>query len=623
MTVNRHLEAVDIALARGDLIGAAMMLDARGAAESKDPHELVLLARVLTLRGRHQQAMTMLARALEQDAHHVEALVERARYAVAAGERSAASEWFGRAWQTGSRSESWVVEWVQLLVQLGDPVRASEIAHAHCACVPQNSEAWFWLGYAQQVTRQFGPARVSYEHCARLNPNRPMLANNIAALCLEQDDVAHARHLLEQVVAHDPANAMAWTNYATALRKQGELVAAQIAVERALAIEPDYPVALQAQVNVLKEMQAWDLAYALAQRAYELAPGDANAWNLAMLQLMRGDYENGWRHHEARWQGSRELREHRHELPMPLWEGQSLKGKTLVVWGEQGHGDVLQFVRFVPLLAERVKRDGGTLVYCTYPGLQSLLRRSLTGIVVPVVATGDPSTHPAGDWHVPLASLPMRLGVRLKDLPMRQRYLTADAGGVEAWRERLVGSRGIKVGLVWSGSRTHQRNPMRSVNAVAYARAFSALKGVAFFSLQVAADADVQAMRNAGLQIADHTAEFATFDNTAAYLQNLDLVITVCTSVAHLAGGLGVPTWLLLDVNPHWTWMTGREDSPWYPSVKLYRQPAYGQWGPVLTRVAADLTNLIKRCQSTRPAMGKATPDKRSLHVSGIQWADQ
>ncbi|MGC3030231.1 tetratricopeptide repeat protein [Burkholderia sp. DN3021] len=598
MKRNLHLEAVDIALERNDVVGAAMMLDARRAAESKDPHELVLIARVLMLRGRGQEAKAMLARALEHDEHHVQALVECARQAIAAGELPAASDWFGRAWQEGCHGEAWVIEWVELLVHLGDHARADEIMQVHCVCAPGSSEGWFWRGYIQHVRGEYAPALVSYERCVRLNPDRPMLANNLGALYLEREDMVQARQLLKRALVDDPRNVMAWTNYSTVLRLNGELAAALIAVERALALQPDYSIALQAHANVLKELQEWDRAWASIKRAHSLSPDATTTWALAMLQLMRGEYASGLANHEARWHGSRELRNRYPDLPIPSWEGQPLKGKTLVVWGEQGRGDVLQFVRFVRPLAERIKREGGTLVYCTYPELQPLLQRSLAGIVTPIVATQDPKTFPTGDWQVPLASLPLWLGAGLEDLPMCHRYLTADAERVEAWRERLTGSRGMKVGLVWSGSRTHQRNPMRSVNPVAYAQAYAGIEGVKFFSLQKDAQDDVQSIRRVGLPITDHTAEFATFDDTAAYLKNLDLVITVCTSVAHLAGGLGIPTWLLLDVNPHWVWMLGREDSPWYPSIKLYRQTSYGQWNPVLQRVAVDLAKVAECCHS-------------------------
>jgi hypothetical protein len=276
-------------------------------------------------------------------------------------------------------------------------------------------------------------------------------------------------------------------------------------------------------------------------------------------------------------------------MPAQRWQGHSLAGKTLFVWSEQGNGDVIQWVRFLPIIAERVRCEGGKLVFCCYSGLSTLVRRSL-GEHVDVFVTHEQFPYPPHDFHLPLASLPLILNVTLDQLPVGTAYLKADATKVDAWSARLpVRSGRFRVGLVWSGSRTHQRNPLRAVDPLAYARTFSHFQSIDFVSVQLDGESEVQAMCDEGLRVIDHTGELTSFDDTAALLQSMDLVITVCTSAAHLAGSLGVQTWLLLDVNPHWVWMTERSDSPWYPSIRLYRQQEYGQWDPVLEQVARDL----------------------------------
>jgi hypothetical protein len=196
---------------------------------------------------------------------------------------------------------------------------------------------------------------------------------------------------------------------------------------------------------------------------------------------------------------------------------------------------------------------------------------------------------PDFDFHIPVGSLPLALGVTLDNLPAPSSYVVTDARRTAYWREKLQRGSGLKVGLVWSGSRIHQRNPLRSVPPALYARAFGSLSGVEFYSLQVDGADEVAAMASDGLEVIDWTKEFQSFDESAALVCNLDLVITVCTSVAHLSGALGVPTWLLLDVNPHWVWMLERDDSPWYPSIRIYRQQRYGDWLPVLEQVKAEL----------------------------------
>ena len=605
-----YLEQVDASLARGDLIAASLALEAHQAQDSHNPYELIALSQVMRLRGRYPQALNAIERAVEHNPMHVSVLVERARYALGTGDLTATDAWFERAWrdltqeQMQDADDAWVAEWLDVLMRLSRRERARQVASAWCERKPEDGERWFWLGYTHHVDALQAQALDAYLRCAQLVPRRPMLRNNIAAVYLELEDYSAARPLLEQTLAEEPGNALAWTNLGTLLLKRGEIAQAQVAAERACVLAPDYPTALRSHSYVLKELQQWPEALAAIERAYALGPADgATQWSLAMLQLIHGDYVRGWISHEWRWNGSPELRSRMPNFSAPLWEGQSLAGRTLLIWGEQGHGDALQFVRFVPAIAERVRREGGKLIYCCFPGLLTLFRRSLEGVVETVL----PSTVvqlPDFDYHVPLATLPLRLGITVDDLPVWSApYLSADEAQVNGWRKRCARFRAagaLKVGIVWSGSRTHQRNPMRAVDPVACAKAWGSIPDVEFFSLQVDAADEVSAARRAGLRLEDHTAQFTSFDDTAAYLRNLDLVITVCTSVAHLAGALGVRTWLLLDVNPHWVWMIGRPDSPWYPSLTLYRQPAYGQWDPVLVRVAKDLARLAGQAGLTK-----------------------
>jgi hypothetical protein len=314
--------------------------------------------------------------------------------------------------------------------------------------------------------------------------------------------------------------------------------------------------------------------------------------NLGMLHLVRGDYAHGWQTHEARWDGSLELGGNRPAMPAPTWQGEPLAGKTLLVWGEQGMGDVLQFSRYIPLLAERVHREGGRLVWNSFPQMGALLARSLGNYVDGYSAGGGVESLPPFDYEIPLLSLPLIFDTREETIPGATPYLRADAAVNASWQQRLAGETRLKVGLTWTGSLGHQRNPFRRVGWERYAEHFGGMHNVAFYSLQPGAGTDVTAARAAGLPMSDYTAELATFDDTAAFVSALDLVITVCTSAAHLSGALGQRTWVLLDVNPHWVWLLDRSDSPWYPSATLYRQPQFGQWDPALKAVAGDLSVL-------------------------------
>ncbi|MBR8226364.1 hypothetical protein KDW50_32880, partial [Burkholderia ambifaria] len=287
-------------------------------------------------------------------------------------------------------------------------------------------------------------------------------------------------------------------------------------------------------------------------------------------------------------------------LPGPRWQGEPLAGKTLLVWGEQGLGDVLQFARFVAPLAERVHREGGRLAWNTFPQVGTLMQRSLGAHADAFSAGGSVDELPAFDYEVPLIGLPLMLGMETSTLGESVPYLHADRHARDAWRARLAGDGRLNVGLVWTGSPGHQRNPFRRVGLDRYADAFRGIDGVTFHSLQPGADADVAAARAAGFAIKDYTAELKSFDDTAAFIGALDLVITVCTSVAHLAGALGARTWVLLDVNPHWPWLLERTDSPWYPTATLYRQPTFGAWAPVMAALGRDLRGLA--ADAKRPA---------------------
>lgn len=594
------VERIDELTAQGDLIGAWRLLNAGEFGQSSHSGVLIARARLQRLRGRHAEARVSLEQGLLDSPGERAVQIELARIALDFGEPEVAHAWYERAYCDEARGEGWVLDWADLLCRLNRVEVAQSVASAFCECTPASANGWFVLGLAYQLQKQHDMALSAYQRALQLDAAVPMLRNNMAASYIETGAHAKAKSLLQRTLHEEPANPFAWTNLAVVLLHDRDPAAAQVAAERACALAPNYLMALQICSNVHKELQEWDGALALIQRGLTLEPGNASMlWSLAMLQLLRGDYAAGWSSHEGRWDGSPELRNSSPDMHAPRWQGHSLAGKTLFVWSEQGYGDVIQFARFLPLIAERVRREGGKLVFGCYSGLATLVIRSF-GEVVDRIVPHDQSPFPPHDFQLPMASLPLMLNVTLDQLPAATAYLKADAPKVDAWRARWPARSGrLRVGLVWSGSRTHQRNPLRAVDPVAYARTFNRFQSIDFVSVQLDGGDDVQVMRDTGLRVIDHCDELTTFDDTAALLQSMDLVITVCTSAAHLAGSLGVQTWVLLDVNPHWVWMTGRSDSPWYPSIRLYRQQTHGQWAPVLEQVARDLDTVAGRA----PAM--------------------
>ncbi len=474
---------------------------------------------------------------------------------------------------------------------------AIELAAIIAQLDPHRALAHFRIGYTLQMANRNREAIAPYRHALAIDPILPKLRNNLAgALKLTGGDVSEQLALLQGAVRDDPGNGEGWTNLTDASRVNLNLPRALEAGARAVQCAPHSPLAHNNYALALREAQRWDEAEHAARTACALAPNDASMRsNLSMLQLMRGDYTRGWVSHEARWDGSLELGGNRPAMPAPTWRGEPLTGKTLLVWGEQGMGDVLQFSRYIPVLGERVHREGGRLVWNSFPQMGALLARRLGDHADDYSAGGGVESLPPFDYEIPLLSLPLIFDTREETIPAAIPYLYADAAAGESWRTRLAGESRLKVGLTWTGSLGHQRNPFRRIGCERYAAHFGGMQDVAFYSLQPGAGADVAAARAAGLPLTDYTAEFASFDHTAALVSALDLVITVCTSVAHLSGAIGQRTWVLLDVNPHWVWLLDRSDSPWYPSATLYRQRQFSQWDPALEAVARDLSALAAR----------------------------
>ncbi|WP_244110231.1 tetratricopeptide repeat protein [Burkholderia cenocepacia] len=488
-----------------------------------------------------------------------------------------------------------VASLTQGLIDRGDLAQAVDLAAQHWKAHPDSPHAAFNCGYALQIAERHTEAIAPYRRVLELAPAWPSLKNNLAlAIRLTGGDPEIEHALLEGALDDNPGDARAWTNAVITRLERLDLDGAMRAATQAFALAPESPLVANNAATALKEAGQWDAAQAYAQRAIELAPHNpAYRHNLSLLQLARGDFTSGWRNYEARWDGSGELRGRLPVFSGPRWRGESLAGKTLLVWGEQGIGDVLQFCRYVPLLAERVRREGGRIVWNSFPQMGALLERSLAQHVDAYDVATQTDALPAFDFELPLMSIPWMLGLDGDVFATQGPYLHADRAATDAWRTALAGEKRLKVGLAWTGSLTHGRNRYRRVGLDRYADAFGRLQDdVAFYSLQPGAQHDVEAARANGFAVNDYTHEWKTLDDTAAFIGALDLVITVCTSVAHLSGALGQFTWALLDANPHWVWQHDRPDSPFYPSVSLYRQSTFADWNPVLNDVAGDLRAL-------------------------------
>jgi tetratricopeptide (TPR) repeat protein len=325
-----------------------------------------------------------------------------------------------------------------------------------------------------------------------------------------------------------------------------------------------------------------DRAERCFRKALEYHPNDATTrWNLAQVSLIKGDYRRGFHEFETRFAKKNPVRVNLRGLP--LWDGSPLAGRTLLVFTEQAFGDTIQFCRFLPLLAER---GGHIMLFNNLKPLDSMLET--LPYVEQIFRLGQ--KLPACDWAVPMLSIPHLMDITLESLPSSTPYLFPNEERCSWWREYVREDRNLKVGIAWKGR--IMPDPRRSAPPDCFA-VLKNLPGVSWYSLQVAEGSGVMAELPDGFCLNDPTTLLHDFSETAALMSQLDLIISIDSAVAHLAGALGRPAWVLLPYSPDWRWMLERVDSPWYPTMRLFRQPRPGEWEAVFSEVASALKALL------------------------------
>lgn len=481
---------------------------------------------------------------------------------------------------------------------------------------PDHADSLHLLGVAAYQSDRHEVAIDLITRAMRLDPNRADYATNLGNALQRAGRLEDAQTCYRAAVELAPGGAVALSNLGANLRDMGRLEEAEAHCRAALVIRPDYPDAhnnlgtaladlgrfaeaadsyqetlrldptrTEARNNlgnVLAHLGRLDEARAAFETVLEAYPNLVEVHhNLAMTLLRAGEYEAGWREYEWRWK-TRQLASSVRGFAQPQWDGSPLNGRVLLVHAEQGFGDTLQFCRYAA-------RVDGRVILEVPPALVGLME----GLgEVEVVAKGE--ALPDFDVHCPMMSLPVLIETAPDPVANAAPYLHADAERVAAWRTRLADVAGLRVGLVWAGGARPDQptlgavNRRRSMNLAALAP-LAAIPGVSLVSLQKGAPADEVAQAPAGMVVHDFTAELHDFSDTAALIEALDLVISVDTAVAHLAGGLGKPVWLMNRFDSCWRWLTERRDSPWYPSLVQFRQPAPGDWDSVVADIARDL----------------------------------
>ncbi len=415
-------------------------------------------------------------------------------------------------------------------------------------------------------------ARALFGRAAGLDEADRVLRNNLGNAQEHCGDLAAALATHRRNLAEDPAFPEGWSSLGNVLKANGRLDGAIAAYRRSVAAAPDYVAGLGNLGAALHQATRDDEAIAVTRRALALLDDPDLHHNLSHALLSTGRLAEGW--HEYDWR--RQTAQHAPTWPRLAgrrWTGEGGQGGTLLIHAEQGLGDMLQFCRYVPLAAAR----GWRVVVEVQAPLVPLLRR-LDGAAV-VVARGD--ALPPCDAYCPMMSLPGIFGTTLETIPAAVPYLAAEPDKVAAWRPRLAGQ--IRVGLAWAGNPQLAADSRRSLAPDLLAPLLD-LAGITFFSLQKD--------RPAPPGVVDLMAGVADFGDTAALVANLDLVIAVDSAVAHLAGAMGRPVWLLNRFDAEWRWLRDRDDSPWYPTLRQFRQAAPGDWPGVIARVRAELARM-------------------------------
>ena len=450
---------------------------------------------------------------------------------------------------------------------------------------PSRAEGFASLGLVFHLLHRFDKALKSYDEGLALDPGNTELLNRRGVALLELRRPLEALGCFERVLAGNPDHLDALGNYGNSLLKLNRPGEALAAYDRVLTVRPDNAQLLTNRAVALRRLDRPHEALMSASRALIASPDFAQArFVVSMARLTLGDFAAGWRCYEARWSVG-QLATQRRSFSAPLWLGAetpevSLDGKTVLLHAEQGIGDAIQFVRYAPLVGRR----GAKKVVLE-------VRRELVPLVsdlsdvATVIAHGDPL--PDFDLHCPLMSLPLAFATELSTIPAAIPYLAARDEQIAAWRRRLPQHRPL-VGLVWSGEPTHDNDHNRSIALETLAPLLD-VPAVAFVSLQHdVRECDAPVLRNLP-NLFRIESKFCDFADTAAVVALLDAVVSVDTAVAHLAGAMGKPLFLLLPFAADFRWLRERADSPWYPTARLYRQPNFGDWDSAIDAVAHDL----------------------------------
>jgi len=459
------------------------------------------------------------------------------------------------------------------LANAGNFPQAEEAFRQAIELNPDYAKAYSNLGFVLKLSGRLDEAAACLNQAIKLNPNFPDAYNNLSLVLMDTGRLAEAEACLRKALRLNPHSPEIYNNLGLVLEDTERQPAAEISYRRALELRPDYPDAYYNLGNLLKNARRMVEAQAAYHRAIELRPGFTSArFALSTLYLLQGRFADGWQaYNDLRLEsGARQPK-------IPCWQGEGLAGRSILLYHEQGFGDTIQFIRY----AEKVAESAAKTVLLVQKPLERLVQSSFPSLTV-CSGEPDPETY---DFACSLPNLPMLFNTSADTIPATIPYLRISPEISAAWH-RVIGqqpaSQSYKIGVVWAGNPKHHNDHNRSIQFRLFRQLFN-LAQASWLSLQTGSAAE-----SAG-KLIDLSPRLIDFAETAGAIENLDLIITVDSAVAHLAGAMGKETWLLVPFAPDWRWQLDRKDSPWYPSMLLFRQNRPGDWREVLARVKKAL----------------------------------
>jgi Tfp pilus assembly protein PilF len=530
--------------------------------------------------GQLREAERFYRQILAQEPQHAGALHHLGVLANQVGKREIAVELIRRAVAANPNNPDACCNLGNALKDVGRIDEAIAAYRQAIALSPNLAEAHNNLGNALRDKKQLDEAIAELRHAIALNSNSAEAHCNLGNVLIDKGRLEEAIAVLRRALELKPNFPEAYYNLGIALRDNGRLDEAIAAYRRAISLRPQFAEAHSNLGISVKDKGNFEEAIAEYRKAIALKPDYVDAhWNLAVALLSTGQFAEGWEEFEWRLRKP-SLKVARH-FPQPIWNGEDIPNQTLLIYPEGGFGDALNFIRLVPLIAARA----GKIIIELHPDLMQLFA-DVPG-VSQWVARGE--ALPAFDRRISLSSLPRILGIRAQRVPNSVPYLRAPRTAVESWKARIPRDGTKNIGLCWAGSRAEVSRRSREIGILA---PLAQVAGVRYFSLQKGPETDQP--RPEGLEIIDHTQELGDFADTAALIENLDLVISVDTSVAHLAGALAKPVWTLIPNRPDFRWLVDRSDSPWYPTMRLFRQNIGEDWNPAVARLVDALQDWVK-----------------------------